>query len=757
MTNKTFFIMSIILFMFIISVQGSTYSNNYLQAGGINGSFILDKGIFRAGISSSLTGLAGINSPKLMPLMADLDNDTVNELVVLDGATFKLFTGKTLVGVNSYTSPIISSSLAYFILYDIDGDSLPEIIAADKAQIEIIKYNGTHMYRHNNFSIETTPTIINGQTILGCRGVNDCVAITNQRATSTSKLLGTKIFSTHISNVSTLIDDGIKQFCHPSIPFISNSDLNGDSSNEYVFSITQTTGVFDILLKILSVDTNSSNQPYLLDYKSIPYDAGSMDTAVGCSDVVYRSTINELFSEPIVAELNNVGGSKEVVIAMSTGTGTFRMKSYDNEFNLISNYPTSQVADGQIVSNIVLANVFEDDNENYKDFCVLGMDSDTAEPYTDTLDLLCGTFNPLFSLWGFTINSDEFILEMTRSMKNISSDSPRYNNMIHASPQGFSDGRVDLVSSFGLMDADFSGRTLFTAISQSDLELQYINPKQDSAVVMLDLEDTGNSDLIVLDKDNLYYYNDGFINSGATITSITTNPCLGFEPIKINTSVQVFVTVGDNDGDTVQANASFYDGDASSADYRDWLPYQNSGLSFSFLFVANETKENAKLVVNARDSGMPLEVDSVTNYFNVRENGLEFGDSTCEIYASLIIDDSTGGVSGTTTTTLEGAANVDENVIKSFLETDILIGWGLGTDLLWLILMIAIAYFAWIQTSSAGHAASFGVIGLMELLMLILGVKLGFISVGILITIILLCGIIIAIWVGKILTGHKAI
>ena len=752
-----------IYLMLILSLSLVAFAD-YPLPGGVDGDYRSADGIFGQGSTVwSTSGLKNLNDAKNMPLSADLDNDGVNEIVVLDGSTYNLYNEITLDSVNSYSSPILTN-ISDFILFDIDGDNFTEIISNSRIPrtIEIIEYNGTHFYRQNNYTIEGIPSGA-GASSIGCRGVEDCLVINilnNAQADWTvakQGIYGQKFNSTTISDSGNLYGDAragqVYTYCFPTMRQIVAKDYDADGTIEYVTSLVSFGQANVDQAFILFLDINSSDQPTFDTNLGNPGIIIEDDLAVPTfqpTDTCENWISSQYITAPLVTDIIT-GGQLETVIGFGinvAGNDEFKMRSYRPNGDTIATYPNNCNADGVILSNIVMGDFYA--NTGDTDFGVLGF-----KPDTNTLDFLVANEEtpPASILFGLiNISSEEFIYDYTLNPQtyNITFNNDLWINSIHASNQDSDPDTDELVTPYGIFDldtpdkGDFSGCT-----SNSNLDLIFEQPFPDGVVLMDDFGGLGNSDMLVMTLGNLFYLNDGFINSPGEITTVNVNPCNN-GVWKLNTTVQVTVQVEDFDGDWTGARTELY-ADSPFLISKNWSANTTDGFNHIFTFEVGQKVLNGELDIFGRDVENPLDIDTASCVFSVQDNGLEFGDSSCNCFTAVL-----EGASSVTTTTLEGSVNLDNNSITNFMDNEVITSLGLGRGLIWLIVMITVAIGLWGVTSKADHMVSFGVIAFVELLLTIFGSVLGFIPFYIWGTIIIVGLVAIALFVGNIFLGIKS-
>jgi len=135
------FIFFFFLLILTISVTASTLTS---EQTGINAASTYEGGSsnFNADVVIETAGSRALSTRKNFSSfhVADVDNDSVNELLIIDGNVIEIYSDKTLE---------IEETLSYtalvgdFQLHDIDNDGVVEIILVDATIAKKVDYNGT--------------------------------------------------------------------------------------------------------------------------------------------------------------------------------------------------------------------------------------------------------------------------------------------------------------------------------------------------------------------------------------------------------------------------------------------------------------------------------------------------------------------------------------------------------------------------------------------------------------------------------------
>lgn len=740
----------IILFFVFSSLPVLAYN----QTGTYDKDFLIDGiGFFNDEITSDSTSTRTLSIPRQSPLIADLDYDGTDEIIVLDDSTFRLYHGSSLDIVDAYALPS-GDRFSNTIIFDIDGDSLPEIIISmpERNEIHIVEYNGTSFYEEYLIDMDGNTNHATGSTggdvMIQCRGVNDCFSsyVDEQDTgftpgfTKTRRIYGAFFNSTNISSEKELDNTGagFQTYCMPSLGGISVIDYNNDGDKEYIFSAMQSGGSSDEEIEIfwINVQTNGSVSKDHQASVTAPDDivaALNSDTPVYCDNS--NGNIDDgsgqagekpavLFTSPLVFDIDGSSSNgKEAVIGFMIDQDSYKMNSYDSSGSFLDDYPEILTSDGVIVSNVVRANTFTDTGA--VDFCVMGFrQSDNFLVFT------CASEQT-----GQLTETDQFDFDFS-SLYNISSDPNLYTNMIHAvdMSRDTTDGNNlnEILSSYGIFELDFSGL--------NELFLIYESPIEDLSVIASDPEKVGQLDLIGVSDTNIWYIDDGFSNSPATITDYYISPCID-SVWQLNTSVEVRITASDVNGDQVSARSVLYQGTTNEQD-SGYSGNYTSGTTFTFEQIANKTGTNQELGLYAIDTinGIADEIDIA---YSVGTSGVVNGECSTEvtINATGAEADSAGN---------ESLTPQETNPVKnSLIEINSFLKIGLTAIWLLIIIIVDIVLISGTREYFKGWESRyiFAILALIDVSLVILGAILLVVPVWLIILLIILGIAISVIWV----------
>lgn len=734
----------ILIMPFVLSILlavNVTATGNYSNFGGDDYTYELGRGLFNLNLdfSDTIPIIKNFDDLRLTPLVEDLDNDGINEIIVISDDTIFLYQNSELTFVDSYDlgSPQTYSNM---IAYDIDGDGIKEVIVAftNNGTLVGVDYNGSRFQKDFTYHLNNHT---DGDIVLGCRGTDDCAVFYSQRVvnvlSSNSKFIGAFFNSTDISGFTQIyVPDPSKYetLCLPNINNLAVSDYDLDGDYEYIVVTSLMTSDNDDALELfwMDVDPDVVTTEVYVEEDDI-YEAISNQGGASCSSV------RTYFSPPLVMDAKDTAGL-ETIVAYQPDYDEFEMQLYeaDGSDSIFDIFPQVLNGDGDLVSNVFKAHVFG--GSGGRDFCVIGYFNPSQQ-----IDILCGS---KFS--SETYESYIFSYDTSVDGYNVTYLVGEYSPSAHSTQQtnnqDYGEDFTEVACSYGILELDWDSCGL---LGYCDALRIFPNGLGRSVLLSVDAEQFGSEDLLAMSTTQLAYIDDGLGNEPALITSVSYNPCPFDNILKVNTTMSITVIVEDQNNaevllqDDVASNVTIYKDNLN--EMSDQATGVNSGDAVIYYFILNQTGTNYEISVLGWDEGNPLIVDEQTATFTVGVNGLEYGDIACtRDYVSAEEEEETANIVET---------ELDSNVITTSVNE---IGGILGLSglLIWMIVMAVVAYGIWNYTAKTSATFALGTIIIMEFLMLIIGYKLQFITFGILLAVVLVVVMIIGILAALLFFGR---
>ncbi len=250
---------------------------------------------------------------------------------------------------------------------------------------------------------------------------------------------------------------------------------------------------------------------------------------------------------------------------------------------------------------------------------------------------------------------------------------------------------------------------------------------------------------------------DAFVNEGGFISNVEFNPCpLGGDPIKVNQSIQVIVTGSDPNNDKLNMNVTLYRNTDNEITQTASLVPTNFQQPFTFNLNATDISTSIRVII--ADTENPTELSIQDFGLSVQDNGLEFGDSSCD----LTFDDEGVQTEGfgivPDVEILPDGTNASDNFATNALTvfTDTT---GLGSTTGWILLMIIVSVIiltsdTFFQNKDKDPIWVITGLIIVNILMLILGVLLQAISFGVLLALVIVGAVGIGFFVKKVMMGQ---
>ncbi len=733
----------ILILMLILVIIPFAYAKfNYSELGNFDGYYQQGTGFFNENLGFDINtdgSTRSLSDGKKTPLVQDLDGDGQNEIIVLDDFTLKIYQGIDLVLNGTYSIFGSSGSYSNMIIYDIDDDGYQEIIIADmdtsSEYLHIIEFNGSGQFT-NQTSFNYTSLdhgLSQGQIVLKCADTNKCLMAYFSRgiAGGGGNFMHSVSFnSTHLSpesaNMMPEAGGGVIT-CFPLIPNMVYEDYDQDGISEYIISgyrIDGSPGSERVFIDYILAE-NISVAPV----RELEISINIGDWRGGELDSCLDSAQGRLVTNPLVFDAET-GGDLETIIGFMNDGDEFEMRSYDSAGNELDTYPELFDADGVLISNIIRTNVFDSNS-----FCVLGFEAGENE-----IDLLCASMTT-----GETPQTREFKLD-TDNLWNTTGVYDNHYTLIHSAQHSTvtTDGsNIDeIISNYGVFRVDWdTTHTIQLGANILSLEHIFVSPLINATYISVDYEKVGREDLIALQKNNIWYLDDDFSFSGAFISNYIINPCIDAtwkvsdaNDDNITRNVEVRITPEDVDGNSVMARSSLYYG-KSFNQTSDWSNLASSGTIFVFSHVINETISSGTLRLETNDTSNPSEIDIIDLSISVSTSGVEQDD--CITTVTPIVPP-------------EPVPEPDPTIINNTITNSIndlkgVLNLNLTNDIIWLLIMavvggmLAYAGFA----NHTNPQVVLAVVGIVETILFIIGVQLGFMSIiWLFVTVIIAIGII---------------
>lgn len=648
------------------------------------------------------------------PMMGDVTGDGENEIILINGKSLTVYQNTTL---NIYSSIQTGCQASTYygtysnVLHDFDGDGVNEIVIGCPYQYIKI-YNITD----GALMLLQTHTTNKYNPIINCYGGVCLYGVADvQYNTNRDKSVYAFNLTDLGSEISLLQEPGSAQYCQPRIKSMPVADSDGDGNMEYHYCNILLHGgddneVICHIIQVRSVDL-------VVEEHEIRYDTGYLSAF----DNICRNTdLEDMVTSPLLGNFESSYGL-ETIVGYGTDANDFKMVMFDSELAYIDEFPEILQGDGEIKSNPMIFNSFDDTNDD-QDFCILGYDDDEQK-----LDLMCA------SKWTGGTETEEFFYSTDGLSYTLSSDWNTYNIIAHSTNAIQENSYDELLTSYGLFSLDYD-------LIVNDLIYEWENPiDEENQIYPWDIKnlDTVDTVQMVIGTDtNLYILTDGLENYFGYITSDSfIDPCLS-SVWKVNTTVGVNVVVEDLDGDDVCANVTIYDGHSNQQDGATLCG--GAGTEFPFLFVngANVTGSGFKVTLRGWDVQNNDSIHEEEFTFSVNTNGVEYGD--CTSYFDVTIPEGSGveeEVTGGDSNTSVSAGNYIDDVIQPIANTT-----GFGTTLTWLFLILALILYIWWYSHENGWSgrSTMGLIVMVTLISIVIGAMLGYISSGLIVTLVTL-------------------
>ncbi len=762
----------ILLFMVLLVIPIAISKTEYPNIGGVGGDFDTGDGIFGAS-ANFLTRGVGTTGNTQVPLVVDLDGDGTFEIIIIDSDTIRLF--NSTLGAKDSLAIGVSGRKSNMIIFDIDGDGKKEMIVAGEANeiMTIVEWNGTDLFIQSQYNWSNPVYHVNrlvagdsdaGEVIIACEGVQKCLMAVSSQFGANFPFGNTTAVSfneTQVIDFTFIASQGSNgRFCAPYIKTMDVADLTGDGSLEYIWSWFNfdNSGGSSEEVEIYAVNLDSNLKPVL--------QSGFPIIITGLPDESFSSTcesqtIGKQFSPPTV--FNAFGGStNQIFVAFMNSFDTFKIFAFSEVGVFIDDFPEFIDGESKLISNVFRGNFFPDSG-NF-DFCAAGYDNDE-----DELEIVCGSL-----LSGEFPETNRYIISVAGKFE-VDQSFARFDVISHSTNHDPTQSQcLDVSCSASNLDEVLTPYGIHRLVREGflcdttgtcELEEIFNNPFNTSGVfISVDTTEAGSEDLLLLTNTNLFLFDSLFLDQPAEIdrASILINPCIDSAWQINSTGPIISFKVDDQDPvpvsdlDQVFGQVLLY---ADSTNEQESVVQgpSTSGTTFFFdetTFNINKTTGAGVIRLLANDTG-GIEQDIVNIPFTVSESGLQLGECVTEgfgvVIEDVIIIDAT-----LTDDATDNAVTTGINTLSGLL--------GLGGTTIWLIIMIAISIGVWgavMRTNKEGNAvvpgsAALGLIGILNLLMIVIGARLGILSTALIVIISIVAVVIIGVFLGRFLTGLRS-
>lgn len=784
---------SILIFFLIILVATVSANTDYNESGLGGGilinqegqQYLLGEGIFNEQFDTNdlTTKVAILTDASKLPLVSDLNNDGVKEIIVLDQNVISLFinnASKTSLQVQPgfILSTSTTERFSNMITFDIDGDGLREIILIAELEeelhiLELLPTGLVNQTPEDGIDLSSLDHT-DGEFVISCFGTETCAMAFSQGGGTgflgsprTSKMLIAFFDSTSLGTVTDLADTSniFQTFCMPKVRHMFAGELDGDSGIELVWTAIEVAANDEEDLKIWAVDFIASNNTFVEKWevtdtfpRRIMDNQGSGSESFQCdgtgletcdSNAIDNSCLaGDFVTSPLVFNADPSPTGNEVIVGIAQDEDEYAMRMYRSDGVFHDEFPEIEESEGFILSNPFRANVFP--NSGTDDFCMLGFNEDpidTAFIQSDNaIVITCG------SKQGSLFLGETLQLRVdVAPFGNLTKIYDFHNSLSHAVEHKPSNIVTEVLSSYGIIEPLVNDCNIFR-----DCPAQFIftMPEQDGAAIAVDYQEiptlSTNADIIYLKQNNLFYFDNSLVDQPLSVLEFETNPCID-AVIKQNSTFQVTLIGTDPEGLGVTLSATLYADDANAQ--TDTVNSSSGIVTPLAPFIANQTGSGTLRMVGS-DQENPDTSITIERSFTVGANGVEFGDCTSEgsTVVDVDIDEENPFNVSETALTDDGATAA----VKTIADIT-----NLSPLVLWLILMFIVAIM--IVTSATGIRAAqehpliiLVILAVVEILLLIIGTIIGAIPFGVLITIIILAIIPLGFFVRNTMQGSQS-
>lgn len=704
-------LMFIILSSFALAINFDLGNNDFLSG---------DSGLFNENLKTSSV-ITRAATPKIPPFI--IDNNGTNYLGVMSSGSLIVYDSDlnivSSVLISNYDS---SREFSNFVVDDLNADNYDEIVFYHNGTTRIYTYNNSlslvRQFRSDNtFGIP--------QMNIGCDDNKNCIVFGGDTYSSLAGALGVnsvyQVFNYYINSTPVLFDDyestGKGHTYFSDIGNFQLVDWSGNGQREIVFiTITEEQSATKEYIKFYGFEINSTT---LKTLSKATISSDSLSSWAATPNM--RKT--EKLSAMVCADFDPTFAGIECVfnIKFATESKMIMLKSdlstYDSyhenypEFYGFSNPAKLDPTGDSGSTNAVCTLFYGNTSTSNRLRCISKTSSGLLNLFID---------NVYYDWARITrINQSFPVSKLIYGVR----EKTQTNDRIEVSTL---DGIYELSSGF---TSEF-GTRIFT------------NPLNNSVMCPYDMKKKGLHDYILFSSNRVDYLSDGYINQNAKITDVLINPCIN-SVWKINTSVQLSLKGNDVEGFPIKVNSYLYYNDINQQNGTE-LTINSGEWSPTFNFIANKTITQGEIRFSVEDTFTHVK-DNKSYYFSTNSNG-------------VILNDCTSTISNINTTTATTTPNnvsitpdINDNIITNNLKV-ISDASGLGSTIIWLIIMLIVTGFIIWKTNENSNLM-FALVFFVNLVLVIIGTFLGFVGVGIVITIVIGMLIMFGIWLKGKMTG----
>lgn len=760
------------IFLLLILFSLHSYalsSGQYSQYGDISYTFISGESLLNNNRPQAMVlASKGLTDGLYTPLTGDMDGDGQNEIVAFDGGTLRIY-DKSLNILDAVT--LQSPQYGIPVLFDITGDGHNDIIittlnSSSPLNVSYYSWNGSSITQSTHIlnSFVLTSQIPRYSTITCTTDLgNRCLIVadfSSSGSTPTNNSLQAFWLdsSGELNNRVLLNSSGSSGnfYCLPNIAVITPLDVDNDGDTEYTFTIWKA-GIGVDKVELISLYPTDSN--IQIEHNTDVNTVDATGSGGSCDTNIAQIPPRFMFTSPLVYDIDGSPGNGAEAVYGTTTTSTgdpdkgkIYQVSMDNSIQ--NSYPATGSYDVLEWGNGFINSVNGDD---IVDFC---FSHTTYVTSTDgrSLDINCASVQQPVSL-GFDDKTfiysgdiDDGETSRQNTPFNISARFKKFDIMVNAINTGVLNGdpvdSFELVTSYGILALSTQSCTALATCNM--YRIHQLPESVNSGAISADIQNVGYEDILITKQNSITLYDDGFQNTHCgdgdycfNRETLTINPCLPL--FRTDSEIQISAEISDVNHDNVSGQVIIYFG-TDNEQSTGWVGEFASGETFAFVtsnmsipLVANKTGSGFILRIMARDSDDPSSVEIIDKVFGVSDTGAILNSCT------------TIGVSPTTTSATNGTSSgglgstdvTSDNYIDT--QIDYFSGLlGVGKGIIWLVLMclfIVVVVVSTIQMRWSGTDA-LAIIGIGEIIMLILGYYLHFIS-GVIITVIIIVSLAI--------------